>query len=180
MKDLSLTRHDSQVSPGPTAAVAIIRCPDPAESILLLRRAQNRSDPWSGHFAFPGGRWETYDQTLYNTCVREVLEETGIELPDQALEHVLTPSLAGRNVKAPVLVQPYLFELASRPPVIVESAEIDNFQWLETGAFRDKTQHIRTEALPGRFRPAFPLGDYYVWGFTYLLLCAVLDVEPDW
>ena len=167
----------SSILAGPTAAVAIIRTVEPIKSILLLRRAENSNDPWSGHFAFPGGRREKEDETIYDTCVREVLEETGIALQNEALAHVLPSAPAGRNVKAPILVQPYLFQLSSRPAVSVERAEIDSYLWLDIDAFRDKKRHIETEALPGLFRPAFPLGDYYVWGFTYSVLCSVLDVE---
>lgn len=162
----------------PRAAVAIIRSLMPTEAILLLRRASNTRDPWSGHFAFPGGRWEKRDKSIYETCIREVCEETGITLFPESLEYVLVPSYAGRNVKAPVLVQPYLFGFSNRPEVIVEPSEIDSYLWIETDLFRDTRKHIETEPLPGKFRPAFPLGDYYVWGFTYHLLCSVLQVDP--
>jgi len=168
---------ESSSAAEPEAAVAIIRSLEPTDSILLLRRARSSQDPWSGHFAFPGGRCEKQDKTIYDTCVREVCEETGISLYHESLGQVLAPTQAGRNVKVPILVQPYLFELSSRPTVIVEPAEIDSYLWVETDLFRDKKRHIETEALPGRIRPAFPLGDYYVWGFTYNVLCYVLGIK---
>ena len=178
MNSASMSYKDSLQAGKPKAAVAIIRSLEPNEAILLLRRATSSRDPWSGHFAFPGGRRERQDASIYETCVREVCEETGIVLPPESLEYVLAPSYAGRNVKAPILVQPYLFEFSNRPEVIVEVAEIDSYLWIDTESFREKHRHIETEALPGRFRPAFPLGDYYVWGFTYQLLCSVLQVDP--
>lgn len=179
MNSLAMLNRESSRIGKPKAAVAIIRSIGPTESILLLRRARNTQDPWSGHFAFPGGRREKEDQTIYDTCLREVCEETGISLSPESLERVLEPAYAGRNVKAPVLVQPYLFTLASQPEVIVEAAEIENFLWINTDSFRDRNRHIETEALPGRFRAAFPLGDYYVWGFTYYLLCSVLGLAAE-
>jgi 8-oxo-dGTP pyrophosphatase MutT (NUDIX family) len=160
----------------PTAAVGIICCRGPRESILLLRRARSNQDPWSGHYAFPGGRRENHDSTLYDTCIREVHEETGIRLGRDSLRRRLPPALAGRNVKAPVLVQPYLFEIAQQPDVVVEESEIESFFWLETEMFRNRAMHFSAEPLPGKTRPAFPVGDYYVWGFTYKLLCNVLGV----
>jgi 8-oxo-dGTP pyrophosphatase MutT (NUDIX family) len=36
----------------------------------------------SGQIAFPGGKWETNDTSLYNTALREASEETGI-LPEK-------------------------------------------------------------------------------------------------
>lgn len=178
MNRISMPHKEFLQPAEPEAAVAVIRSVAPTEAILLIRRASNKRDPWSGHFAFPGGRWEKQDKSIYETCIREVCEETGIALPPESLGDVLAPSYAGRNVKAPVLVQPYLFEFSTRPAVIVEPSEIDSYLWIETDLFRDKKRHIETEALPGRFRPAFPLRDYYVWGFTYHLLCSVLQVDP--
>ncbi len=114
----------------PEAAVAIIRCRFPRESILLLRRIQSERDPWSGHYAFPGGRRERQDETIYDTCVREVFEETGIDLGPDNLSQILPPARAGRNVMAPVLVQPYVFEIGIRPEVLVEEKEIESYLWL--------------------------------------------------
>jgi hypothetical protein len=48
-----------RVASGPgRAAVAIIvrEANDAQPEILLIRRAERSSDPWSGHMAFPGGR----------------------------------------------------------------------------------------------------------------------------
>ena len=171
--------NDPRLKAEPTAAVGIIRCTGPRESILLLRRARSIEDPWSGHYAFPGGRREVHDSTLYDTCIREVLEETGIQLDRSSLSLSLPPALAGRTVRAPVLVQPYLFDIATQPEVVVEESEIESFVWLEVAKFRDQAMHFSAEALPGKTRPAFPVGDYYIWGFTYQLLCAVTDVPSD-
>lgn len=162
----------------PEAAVAIIRCRLPRESILLLRRIQSERDPWSGHYAFPGGRRERQDETIYDTCVREVFEETGIDLGPDNLSQILSPARAGRSVMAPVLVQPYVFEIGIRPEVMVEEKEIENYLWLSVASFTKAEKHRCVEVLPGMMRPVFPLNDYYVWGFTYGLLCSYFDFEP--
>jgi 8-oxo-dGTP pyrophosphatase MutT (NUDIX family) len=39
--------------------------------LLLIRRAEHPSDPWSGHMALPGGRNDPQDTSLYETVVRE-------------------------------------------------------------------------------------------------------------
>lgn len=163
----------------PEAAVSIIKCLLPRESILLLRRKKNPRDPWSGHFAFPGGRREVEDETIFATCLRETYEETGIMLDDTLLRTKFNVTPAGRNVQAPILVQPFLFELESRPSVTIETAEIESYFWLETARFRDKKQHTIVEVLPARKYPVYPLDDYYLWGFTYGLLCSLLDIDFD-
>jgi 8-oxo-dGTP pyrophosphatase MutT (NUDIX family) len=177
MKDNLFPHETVAQSEEPAAAVAIIRSNAPTTSVLLLRRAQSLQDPWSGHYAFPGGRRENGDASILDTCVREVREETGIELVPEYLRMRLALAFAGRNVEAPILVQPYLFEIGSRPEVVVETSEIESFTWLDIQAFRNLDLHFHAEPLPGKFRPVFPIEDYYVWGFTYQVLCSVLGVE---
>jgi len=164
----------------PRAAVAIIKCFDSPESILLLRRNKSDKDPWSNHYALPGGRKEDQDASLYDTCVRETFEETGIALKENLLVKELPPTLAGRNVKAPILVQPFLFELARRPSIMIEPAEIKSFLWLDIALFSEKNNHSTVEVYPGRVYPVYYLEDYYLWGFTYGLLTRLfgLDIVP--
>ncbi|MEE4166359.1 MAG: hypothetical protein V2I35_10185, partial [Desulfocapsaceae bacterium] len=84
-----------------------------------------------------------------------------------------------RNVKAPIRVQPYLFELPERPEVFVEASEIDSYLWLEVKKFIDQTRHVRTEIMPSRLSVVYPLQDYFLWGFTYGLLCSLLELHID-
>ncbi|HZS46927.1 MAG TPA: CoA pyrophosphatase [Blastocatellia bacterium] len=65
------------------AAVALIlrNHADLAE-ILMIKRAPNPNDYWSGHLALPGGRKQADDKDLLNTATRETFEEVGINLAD--------------------------------------------------------------------------------------------------
>ena len=177
MKSDFTGKHHSHLQSGPEAAVGIITCMFPEEMILLLKRVHNDRDPWSGHYAFPGGRREHGDETIFNTCVREVFEETGVSLEPGDLHRVCDPALAGRNVQAPILVQPYVFQLAHRPFVTVERKEIDSHVWLPVNSFMKIENHRVIEILPGMKRPVFPMNEYYIWGFTYGLLCRLLDID---
>ncbi len=49
---------------------------------------------------------------------------------------------------------------------------------LVSASFTKAEKHRCVEVLPGMMRPVFPLNDYYVWGFTYGLLCSYFDFEP--
>lgn len=161
----------------PTAAVAIIRVSQPEDSFLLLRRTSNPGDPWSGHFAFPGGRREEVDSSLLDTCTRETYEETGISLPEGAVRGVLPPSLAGARVNSPILVQPYIFHLEERPQLELAEEEIQSYSWLPARDFQNMNLHVEAEVLPNMYFPAFPIDDYYLWGFTYGLLKNLLDLS---
>ena len=75
------------------AAVAVIQS---GQHLLLLRRAHNPLDPWSGHIALPGGRLES-GESLLETARRETFEETGIILDDAHCIGSLPVSSAGRK-----------------------------------------------------------------------------------
>jgi 8-oxo-dGTP pyrophosphatase MutT (NUDIX family) len=164
------------MSSPPAAAVAIIRVNSPEDSFLLLRRSSNPKDPWSGHFSFPGGRREDADASLLDTCIRETFEETGINLPTDSIQAKLPASYAGSRLNSLILVQPYIFQLQERPVLQLEEKEIQSYCWLATQTFQQKSMHIEAEVLPNRYFPAFPLDDYYLWGFTYGLLKNVLEL----
>ncbi|MEE4136914.1 MAG: CoA pyrophosphatase [Desulforhopalus sp.] len=158
----------------PGAAVAIIRSFEPRDSFLILRRTAHPTDPWSGHFSFPGGRKEKSDPNLLATCLRETAEETGIVLQPEDLQQILEAKPAGRESPSPLWVQPFLFTLYQRPPLQLNPREIRHGYWLQVDHFLDSSRHLEVELLPGKIFPAFPLDDYYLWGFTYRLLLAIL------
>lgn len=162
-----------------SAAVAIIRKTDNQKNdqYLILRRVANPEDPWSGHFSFPGGRSEIEDKDILATCLRETAEETGLALsPNQLLKRLpLEP--AGRNFNSPLWVQPFLFSVNTVPALTLEQTEIQSFVWLDAHHFKDPQHHSQVEMFPGRFFPAYPIADYYLWGFTYRLLCAILNTS---
>ena len=162
-----------------SASVAIILAAVPQETILLLRRNQRQDDPWSGHFSFPGGRRDRTDASLLHTCLRETYEETGIQLSAADLCSTLPVTLVGNRLHNPLLVQPYLFCVAEQPLVMVDPQEIAGSCWLEVAQFRQQYLHTEAEALPAMMFPAFPLEDYYVWGFTYRMLWQVVSARPS-
>lgn len=162
-----------------SAAVAIIQCPAPRESYLILRRAAHPKDPWSGHFSFPGGRKDKTDEDILATCVRETAEETGIVLSDGHLQQRLVLEPAGRLLSRPIWVQPFLFSLPEPPAIRLDPREIQSALWLDADRFQAPELHRQVELLPGRFFPAYPIEDYYLWGFTYRLLRSILKMDEE-
>jgi 8-oxo-dGTP pyrophosphatase MutT (NUDIX family) len=159
-----------------TAAVAIIRCEQPMTSYLLLRRASHPEDPWSGHFSFPGGRKDPVDSTLLDTCLRETREETGIKLEPDQLIQTLKPEPAGHNFNHLIWVQPFLFSLPKRPSIILDESELADSSWISAEKFATPSSHSKTEMIPGKVFPTYPLHDYYLWGFTYKLLLKIITL----
>ena len=51
------------------------------EQVLIIRRAVNPKDPWSGNVALPGGRQDAADNgDDEKTAIRETLEEIGLDI----------------------------------------------------------------------------------------------------
>ncbi len=160
----------------PSAAVAVIKSLTPEKCFLVIRRAIHPDDPWSGHFSFPGGRKEDADRDLLETCIRETREEVGITLSENKLKTTLPVTTVGKNLNFEIIVQPFLFELSKQPPLILNPLEVQKSCWLKERDFLDQTRHQEIEMIPGTMFPAFPLGDYFLWGFTYKILRFILEM----
>jgi 8-oxo-dGTP pyrophosphatase MutT (NUDIX family) len=161
------------------AAVAIIRSKKPDPRILILRRALNPLDPWSGHFAFPGGRRESIDADLLATCLRETREECGLRLSPAALKKELAPTEAGNALGKPVRVVPFLFEVAEPLPLHLDPAECAAAYWVPESHLRDPALRGFISPLPDpqkRF-PSILLEGGHIWGFTYKVLENLLKSE---
>src|SRR4051794_37638584 len=65
-----------------TVALLLRECDRRGLELLVIRRAENEYDPWSGHMALPGGGYEPGDSSVYGTARRETLEEIGIDLDE--------------------------------------------------------------------------------------------------
>jgi 8-oxo-dGTP pyrophosphatase MutT (NUDIX family) len=155
----------------PKAAVAaIVRPgaePEGAE-ILLIRRAERVGDPWSGHMAFPGGRYDDADRSLLETATRETLEEVGIALEGAPLG--LLPDVPTHRTG--LVVRPYVFAL-EREVTLATNDEVAEALWtplapLMRGENKD-TYSFRYEGVPYAL-PCFRLGDRVVWGLTYRMI----------
>src|SRR3989338_2518259 len=120
------------------AAVALIRIAGTPPEYLILRRAVNEADPWSGHFSLPGGRREAGDADLLATCLRETWEECGVALPLSALVRALPVTVAGSVVGRMSPVSPFLFELPERPGLVLDGGEISASRWVTADYLLDR------------------------------------------
>lgn len=166
----------------PEAAVAIVRARTPVESVLLIRRAERDDDPWSGHWAFPGGRRDPGDRDLLHTALRELEEECGVRLRPEHLDAVLPHMIARRAVNPFVLVAPFLFRVEVEMPAVPDHCEAVEARWVPLGMLLDPARHCLTP-VPGRppelHYPAISLNGVPLWGFTYRLITNWLHLcEP--
>lgn len=73
------------------AVNVILKLEDGRLKTLMIKRAENPRDPWSGDVAFPGGRVEDEDSTFIDTALRETFEEVGISREKLEVLGILEP-----------------------------------------------------------------------------------------
>lgn len=161
------------------AAVAVVLRGQPHDvEVLLIKRARNPRDPWSGHMALPGGRRDADDATLVHTAVRETFEETGVVLPPERGAGFgplgPLPRVAPSSAPLPKLrISPYVFGVPADTAARAASMEVARVHWTPLTVLRDPAVHDEVEmALPGgpRVFPCLRVHDEVVWGLTYRIL----------
>lgn len=183
----ALNRASAPLSPAPEgkyAAVAAVLRPGPlGAEVLLIRRAEHALDPWSGHMAFPGGRYDRTDESLLATAVRETREEVGLDLEQHA--SLLGPLDAlpaiAKGRPAGLVIAPFVFALED-DVVLRPNHEVVETLWAplarlasgEHAAVVEYQLEGQTLELPG-----WNVEGRIVWGLTYRMLHSLLElVQP--
>jgi len=157
------------------AAVAVLLRERDRIEVLVTERARRESDPWSGHWSFPGGRRRAGESPLDAAC-RETEEEVGLALRE-------CPPLGCLAARSPrnrpeLLVLPILFawdrDAEPRP-----GPEVASVEWVPLAEL-PRTRTTLTIVIQGRERPmpAFADGRHTIWGFTYRVLEDLLPLVP--
>jgi len=172
----SLGDHQS-----PRAAVAaVLRGTDQGPEVLLLRRAENPRDPWSGNIALPGGRRDPGDPDTLATALRETLEESGLDLSSHGrhlgpLDDL--PAIAkGRHTG--LVISPHVFELHTEAPLTLDSSEIAAYRWAPLRPLLDGQRRTTIDYNhEGQILhlPAYDVEGWVVWGLTYQMLQMLFD-----
>ena len=163
-----------------SAAVALIIAECESTSVLLLRRAKNRKDPWSGQWAFPGGKWEEGDTDLVDTSIRETYEECGCLLSRDELSKSLPLAMAGNYSGYPVMVAPFLWKIKEQQELQIDGTEVEDARWQEVDHLKDMSLHKDDLVIPDYPEHNFSyvmLDDVPLWGFTYSVLMNYLQTH---
>jgi 8-oxo-dGTP pyrophosphatase MutT (NUDIX family) len=163
------------------AAVALVLRVTRHVEILFVKRAEWAGDPWSGHVAFPGGRQEPADATLWDTAVRETFEETALDLARDG--HLLgrLDELHPRAVTLPaIVVRPYV-AVAPADVELALSPELARAFWVPLERLR-KDAHVTSVVRPRGVDmrvPSVVHDGHVIWGMTYRILEDFLArIEP--
>ena len=141
--------------------------------LLLIKRSERDDDPWSGHVALPGGRFDPTDATLQDTAIRETREETGIDLARDGVLLGMLDELRPRTpVLPPIIVTPFVAIV--RADVAIETSdEVALAFWVALSSLADPTLAVDSDvtARGATWRvPSYLLGGHIVWGMTERIL----------
>ena len=162
------------------AAVALlIRAHDELE-VLLIKRAEIESDPWSGHMALPGGRRDASDEDLLHTAMRETREEVGVAITrDMQLLGALD-EVSPRNPRLPpIIIAPFAFAMPADTTPVIDTREVEAAIWVPLSALRDESaasEILITLEGGSRSFPSLTYGEYVIWGLTHRILLQLLDI----
>lgn len=178
----ALGAHVPEIAPSRdaarNAAVAMVLCdlPDRGVSTLFIQRAEHPDDPWSGQMAFPGGRFEPYDETLVRAAIRETREEVGLPLTEDMLLGRLSDVSGGRLSLHRLAVSPFVFHLPAEP-LLRPNYEVASTVWVPLSYLGDPT-NIQPYVFPmdpeKREFPSWHYEGYTIWGLTYRIIANYL------
>jgi 8-oxo-dGTP pyrophosphatase MutT (NUDIX family) len=161
------------------AAVAVVVRPGPTLELLLIRRAERATDPWSGHVALPGGTRAPGDTDLRATAFRETEEETGVALNRiGTLLGRLDPVAPVSPRLPPILIAPFVVAVPAGTPAVPDLREVQSALWVPVPSLLDtaSASHILIDVGADRVRfPALQVDGHEIWGLTLRILRQFLD-----
>ena len=159
---------------GRRAAVALVLRGRNIEAVelLMIKRATYAGDPWSGHFALPGGRQEA-GETIEQTAVRETHEETALDLSRRGSILGRLDDVQPRTVALPRLVITPFVGVVGGDGSLTLSDEVAEAFWIPVDALRapDATREVVLELTGGPRRvPTLQHDGRTIWGLTERIL----------
>jgi len=172
--------HDGPLSGAPRHASVCVLVAD-VESIphiCFIRRAKWDSDPWSEHIAFPGGS-RSGDETARQTLCREVQEEVGVDIGEDA-ELVQLPQLrirlAGRERL--LLLDAFVCHVPGPLPPLLCGPEVTDAFWTpvsELWSAQNLDHLVLGDGGDVLIYPAIRLPQGTVFGITLRVLTLLSD-----
>ncbi len=145
-------------------------------SVLLMRRTIRDGDPWSGHMSFPGGRWDSSDRHVYDTAVRELAEETGLDIHQHGQYLGRLSDIQARPPtlrRRPFVVTPFVFQLEHTPTWNLDPREVEELLWVPLAFLHDPANREKMKWQRGKIHLTLPCYHYEgrrIWGLTLKML----------
>ncbi|MEM0955258.1 MAG: CoA pyrophosphatase [Pseudomonadota bacterium] len=169
----------SQGSPPPTpAAVLIALTPTPqGEHVILAKRAEHLR-LHAGEIAFPGGKREPTDQSVWDTALREAWEETALEPASVERLGILQPLVTRTGIELTPCVGRLLVAADLQP----NPEELALLFAAPLAFFADKSNvTFQQFEYRGRQRqvPSYQWQQHRIWGVTAAMLAMLANHALD-
>ena len=165
------------------AAVALLIRPGEELELLLIKRAEHETDPWSGHVALPGGRRDDADEDLLRTAMRETREEVGVPLSTDGQLIGRLDEVSPRHPRLPpIIIAPFIFAVPLDTTPVIDSREVEAAIWVPFSALRDESaasEILITLEGGSRAFPSLIYGEYVIWGLTHRILTRFLEIIDE-
>lgn len=150
------------------AVMVLLARDDEGLKVLLLRRKEDPNDRWSGQICLPGGRAKE-GEDLIEAAIREVREETGIEVDRSSILLALEP--VSPSSLPSLKVAPFVAELKGECEVKLGD-EIEEAFWVPLSAMKE----VDPKAYGLRGEVAYETERGIVWGLTAKIMRRVLGL----
>jgi 8-oxo-dGTP pyrophosphatase MutT (NUDIX family) len=153
------------------AVAAVVRQGDDDVEVLMIHRAEDPRDPWSGHMAFPGGRVDRDDRDSLAAAIREAREEVGLDLETKGdlLGRLSDVAAVGRGRPLSLVIEPFVFSVDSEPE-LRPNHEVAEIVWVPLAFLLDRGKR---STIPWRHGdvsvelPCYRFNDHVIWGLTF-------------
>ncbi|MEM4408937.1 MAG: CoA pyrophosphatase [Candidatus Caldarchaeum sp.] len=161
------------------AVMMVLKLGGQGYEILFIRRPLDKRDAFSGHIAFPGGKYIDADGDTLTTALRETLEETGLDIRTHGC---VLGSLDDVNPVTPgvnhYVVTPYVTFLC-RPHELKTNGEVEEVIWIPISHLKDE-RNFEARWVEKRGRMAldyvYRYGNIEIWGMTGRILHQFLSL----
>lgn len=150
--------------------------------VLLIERASNDKDFWSGHIGLPGGKLDVTDSGPRQAAERETMEELGLDLGATEFLGQLRDIVPGG---LPIVVSCFVYFMKTTPLLHPNVTEVADAFWFPLDDADDPERSVNVKhTRRGRTKhfPAIRVHDdkmQPVWGITYRLLKNLRQIAED-
>lgn len=153
------------------SAVMILFCSDDNNNLFIpLIERFAYTGAHSAQISFPGGKYETEDENLQNTAIRECYEEIGLRDEIEVIGKLTSLYIPVSGF----LVEPYIgFCKIKNPPMVPHEREVKNVLQLSVKSLLEESivelGYVDVDGTKIK-TPYFLVEGYKVWGATAMIL----------
>lgn len=144
-------------------------------NILMIKRAINEKDIWSGHMAFPGGKKDNVDVDDKGTAIRETLEEIGLNLEEcgKYIGRLNQLRVQKSGIQLDFAISPFVFFLSEDEDLKLDKSEVERVHWIPFEHINESKNLKEFDFVFGDKKVSLPAVEFEgekIWGISYLIL----------